>query len=41
MWVAPEIDFAVLVAFNRSGTWNGCDEIVRSLVGKYAQPSRP
>jgi CubicO group peptidase (beta-lactamase class C family) len=36
VWVAPEIDFAVLVACNRASMWGPCDEIVAKLVEEFA-----
>jgi hypothetical protein len=38
VWVAPEIDFAILIARNRSGMRRALDENAGQLVAKYAQP---
>ena len=36
VWVAPEMDFAVLVALNRASMWGPCDEAVSALVREFA-----
>jgi CubicO group peptidase (beta-lactamase class C family) len=37
-WVAPEIDFAILIACNRTRMWQPLDEIAGKLVAGYARP---
>lgn len=37
-WLAPEIDFAILVACNRGGMAAGVDEVASLLVGAFAAP---
>lgn len=39
IWIAPEIDFAVLVACNRASMWTPVDEVAASLVKKFASPA--
>jgi hypothetical protein len=36
VWVAPEIDFAVLVALNRASMWGPCEEAVNALMREFA-----
>jgi CubicO group peptidase (beta-lactamase class C family) len=36
VWVAPEIDFAVLVALNRASMWGPCDEAAGALIREFA-----
>lgn len=36
VWVAPEIDFAVRVAFNRISMWGPCDEAANALIREFA-----
>jgi CubicO group peptidase (beta-lactamase class C family) len=36
VWVAPEIDFAVLIACNRARMWGPCDEVASKLVYEFA-----
>jgi CubicO group peptidase (beta-lactamase class C family) len=36
VWVAPEIDLAVLVAFNRASMWGPCDEAANALLREFA-----
>jgi CubicO group peptidase (beta-lactamase class C family) len=38
IWLAPEIDFAVLVACNRASMWKSVDEIAGALVKEFASP---
>jgi len=35
VWIAPEIDFAVLIACNRSGMWGLCDDVAANLVREF------
>ncbi|HVS52891.1 MAG TPA: serine hydrolase domain-containing protein [Opitutaceae bacterium] len=39
VWVAPEIDFAILIASNRTAMWQPLDEIAGKLVASYARPA--
>jgi CubicO group peptidase (beta-lactamase class C family) len=39
IWIAPEIDFAVLVACNRASMWKPVDEIAGALVKEFASPT--
>jgi CubicO group peptidase (beta-lactamase class C family) len=39
-WVAPEIDFAVLVACNRARMWTPVDEAASALVHNFAKSDR-
>lgn len=38
IWIAPEIDFAVLVACNRASMWKSVDEVAAALVKEFASP---
>lgn len=40
VYLAPEIDFAVLVACNRGRMWQPVDEIAGTLVGKFAAQAK-
>jgi len=40
VWIAPEIDFAVLIASNRAHTWSAIDAIAGRLVGAYSPRAR-
>jgi CubicO group peptidase (beta-lactamase class C family) len=35
VWIAPELDFAVIVACNRASMWGPCDEAVGALLKAY------
>jgi CubicO group peptidase (beta-lactamase class C family) len=39
VWVAPEIDFAVLVALNRAWMWGPCEEAANALRREFAPKS--
>jgi len=41
VWVAPEIDFAVLVAFNRAGMQGPCQEVFTALRREFAPKPEP
>jgi D-alanyl-D-alanine carboxypeptidase len=41
VWVAPEIDFAVLVALNRASMWGPCDEVASKLIHAFAPKPEP
>ncbi len=36
VWIAPEIDFAVVVACNRTAMWSECDRVVAALIREFA-----
>ncbi len=38
VYLAPEIDLAVLIACNRGGTWKPVDQIAGTLVSRFASP---
>ena len=40
VWVAPEIDFAVLVACNRASMWVQCDEVAAALVHEFVSETK-
>ena len=37
VWVAPEIDFAILIACNRTHTWSTVDEVAGVLLRTFAE----
>jgi len=39
IWLAPEIDFALLVACNRASMWKPVDDIAGALVKEFASPA--
>jgi D-alanyl-D-alanine carboxypeptidase len=41
VWIAPEIDFAILVACNRASMWGPCDEAVSALLKAYKPKQAP
>ena len=40
VWVAPEIDFAILIVCNRGSMWGPVDEIAGALVSTFAVEAR-
>jgi len=40
VWIAPEIDFAVLVACNRASMWVQCDEVAAALVHEFVSETK-
>jgi CubicO group peptidase (beta-lactamase class C family) len=40
VWIAPEIDFAVLIACNRASMWSRCDDVAAALVHEFASAPR-
>ena len=41
VWIAPEIDFAVLVVCNRGSMWGPCDQVAAALLGTFAAKPLP
>lgn len=39
-YIAPEIDFAVIIACNRAGQWDAGHEVAEALVGEFASRDR-